>query len=420
MSSTSETKRGPEPQVQPPGSWLSRLSRVTTSGRFVPEIDGFRFIAILSVFLLHDMGQIMAKNGVGVGTQRRIDWESLAAPDYWLASVLWAGGFGVSLFFVISGFVLALPFAEHHLLNGKKPAIKAYLLRRLTRLEPPFITNLLIQSVVLYLYYRWNVGEALRHFIATMFYVHNQVYGELSIINGVTWSLEIEVQFYLLVPLLAQVFSIRNTVARRMTLAAVILAIGILNDAFAPNVSRYHWSLAYTLHYFLAGFFLADIFLINSAFLLKRKHLLWDVVAILAAGVMLAGVMRERTDPNVPGFYLPWCILLFYIAGFKSVLFNGCLTSRPIFLIGGMCYTIYLYHGLVLNVVAVITRPFYIHSLPYWANFPIQCAIHSALAMLICGPLFFFIERPCMRRDWPQRLWPWLVHRMGRKNVKVS
>ncbi len=50
---------------------------------------------------------------------------------------------GVKVFFAISGFVLALPFLKYYLgISDKKVQLKSYFIRRLTRLEPPFIITL--------------------------------------------------------------------------------------------------------------------------------------------------------------------------------------------------------------------------------------------------------------------------------------
>ena len=39
------------------------LSRITSSGNFIPEIDGLRFVAIVSVVLFHLYGFIENKDG---------------------------------------------------------------------------------------------------------------------------------------------------------------------------------------------------------------------------------------------------------------------------------------------------------------------------------------------------------------------
>src|SRR4051812_49366863 len=101
-----------------------RLSRRTTSGRIIREIDGLRFVAITFVVLFHLGGLVKAHAAGGTSS---------------LLRVVNTGGYGVQLFFVVSGFVLSLPFAAHRLRNGRVVSLRAYFLRRLTRLEPPYI-----------------------------------------------------------------------------------------------------------------------------------------------------------------------------------------------------------------------------------------------------------------------------------------
>ena len=48
------------------------------------------------------------------------------------------------LFFAISGFILALPFAEHYLSGAPRPTLGRYYVRRVTRIEPPYVINLTI------------------------------------------------------------------------------------------------------------------------------------------------------------------------------------------------------------------------------------------------------------------------------------
>jgi peptidoglycan/LPS O-acetylase OafA/YrhL len=404
MSVGSVVGSATEAKVAEPRSWLSKLSRVTTSGRFVAEIDGFRFLAITSVFLGHDLGQVLAKNGVGVDAQRGLQLDSLHGMDWLFATLVFSCcAFGVQLFFVISGFILGLPFAEHHLLGRRKPALKAYFLRRVTRLEPPYLLNLIILAIVLHLHYHWQHGYTLRHLLASTLYLHSQIFNDMSTINGVAWSLEVEVQFYVLAPLLALLFMVRNVTARRALLTTLVIGIAVLNNLLAPPVLRYQGSLAFAIQYFLAGFLLADVYLVNPDFL-KQRHLLWDGVCAILALTMAWSLMIGGGPWGSLTFHLPFCIFLFYLAAFKSVILRRILTSPPIFLIGGMCYTIYLYHGLMASVLALMTRKIYIHSLPLVVNYTIQFSIHATAVLTICIVLFKLIERPCMKRDWPQQL----------------
>ena len=106
------------------------FKRIISSGSFIPEIDGLRFIAITSVVLFH----------WSVFLNEKYVNQSLDTFDYsFLKHLLSHGRIGVPLFFTISGFIIAMSFAKFHLGNGNPVSLKQYLLRRLTRLEPPYI-----------------------------------------------------------------------------------------------------------------------------------------------------------------------------------------------------------------------------------------------------------------------------------------
>jgi peptidoglycan/LPS O-acetylase OafA/YrhL len=112
---------------------IAHLSRETSSGRFIPEMDGLRFVAIGMVILFHLNGYLAAK--------ATFPQYSLMAQSDWLARIALVGFRGVELFFVISGFILGLPFAAHHIEGAPPVNLRKYYLRRLTRLEPPYIVT---------------------------------------------------------------------------------------------------------------------------------------------------------------------------------------------------------------------------------------------------------------------------------------
>src|SRR5690606_17688210 len=152
-----------------------------------------------------------------------------------LFSLMREGGIGVDVFFAISGFILALPFAKHHLFATPPVSIKGYFTRRITRLEPPYVISLTILLGVHILILHESFREMLPHYLASLFYVHGFVYDEWSRINPVAWSLEVEVQFYILAPLLAMVFKIPGKVQRRSVIVGIIL-LSVLHRNF-----NYEW-----------------------------------------------------------------------------------------------------------------------------------------------------------------------------------
>jgi len=131
---------------------ISKLTRVTSSGQFIPEVDGLRFFAIITVVFYHLNTHFLRL------TENQWVFTEM---DSFLQFFLVRGGLGVQVFFTISGFILALPFANHYLNKTSKISLKKYYLRRLTRLEPTYIITLTIFLFVHIIYFnaeliRWR------------------------------------------------------------------------------------------------------------------------------------------------------------------------------------------------------------------------------------------------------------------------
>jgi hypothetical protein len=191
--------------------FLLGLRRITTSGQYFAEVDGLRFVAIASVFLFHVSGDVVRRSSEGEGL-----------PSGWVFRLAQQLNVGVPLFFAISGMILALPFASYRLMSGKRPSLKRYFLRRLTRLEPPYIASLLILFVLKMVAHRGTASEMFPHLGASLLYLHNLIYRDMSSINPIAWSLEVEVQFYILAPLLSLIFCLRSTAWRRLLIVTCI------------------------------------------------------------------------------------------------------------------------------------------------------------------------------------------------------
>ena len=237
--------------------WLDRkLSRVTTSGDTIREVDGLRFVAMMMVFFHHLLGLYAIRSDRWGWISFPEDWARVAEAS---GAARWMvpGYMGVELFFVISGFVLALPFARHRLMGGAPVSLAAYYKRRLWRMEPPYVIAVLVFFAAKILMHA-NWRELLPNVLATLFYVHGFVFDAPSALETVFWSLEIEVQFYLLAPLLAGLFLARG---RRWWLAGTILLWSVGVAQLWDGAHRYRLGLVLYLPYFLAGMLLADLYL---------------------------------------------------------------------------------------------------------------------------------------------------------------
>ncbi len=356
---------------------LDRLGRITSSGRFIPEIDGLRFIAITSVIFFHVNGY--------VAQHTSLKEASFTDP---LALICAQGNFGVMLFFAISGFILCLPFARHYLINDAPVRLSKYYLRRLTRIEPPYLIALLVQLILMLVFKHDELSKLLPHLAASMFYLHNFIYKEPSTICFVAWSLEIEIQYYLLAPIFCRIFAISNQILRRSILVICILVLSTIAHLLPAALDLLHF-----FHYFLIGFLLADIYLLDWS-QASKSPFLWDLAGALA----WAGLLFVLVNDLHVAILAPWCILIAYMAAFRAPLWQTFFHNPLLTTIGGMCYTIYLYHMLIMSAFARFTTQFVWTNL-YWAFLLSQLAILFPIIIIISSIIFVVTEQPFMRKD---------------------
>jgi peptidoglycan/LPS O-acetylase OafA/YrhL len=110
-------------------------------------------------------------------------------------------------------------------------------------------------------------------------YSHNIVYAGIEnqyFINSVTWSLEIEVQFYFIAPLISKLFTF-GKLNRRIFFISIIIGFPLLNCFLVlPYVTIYNY-----IQYFIIGFLLADL-LVENDFIVPYKKLTSFILGLIA------------------------------------------------------------------------------------------------------------------------------------------
>lgn len=381
-----------------PLNWiLKRLQRITLTTTYLPEIDGLRFIAISAVILCHIAADLVLRHGVQVGPHLQ-----------WLDLLIAHGERGVHLFFTISGFILALPFAKRYLSGQGRPDLKRYFRRRLFRLEPPYFLNVVILTIA-----TWIVSPSIRpvlmgHFLAALTYTHLLVYHYVNPINMIWWSLEIETQFYILMPLLALVFKIRRPGLRRGILIAAAIAVFVLQNATESWIVKL--TILANLQFFLAGLLAADLY--QSGTLRKQRGWTSDALGFFAAIALFA----------LPGWWrLPGPAVTFLIitATLNSNLFRKTLSLPWISATGSMCYTIYLWHVFVMAAILKLTLRFVLPN-HYVLSLITQVAIIVPAIFFFSVALFLALEKPCMQPEWPTQLRDFIRRTLKRSPASVS
>lgn len=385
-------------------SIITSLRRVTNSGQFIPEIDGLRFVAIAMVILYHLDGYLFK--------ELQAFYPEDALNFSWWHRILQQGYFGVEVFFVISAFVVSLPFARWKL-NGEKPvALGDYFFRRLTRIEPPYLLSLLLLLwLQLLMSYGVRWSDFIPDFYYSLFYSHGFLYHRdfQPLVNNVTWSLEIEVQFYVLAPLLFY-FVFRKSKNALGYLLLLTLAFSLLTKLPKPSII----SLYEYFHFFLLGISLAWM---------KARQLRWPILdqinEWMSTGVVstIAFVLMAWTDITYMGplhtwFKLMWSSLQIL---FVFILFYNTLITPPgkswivhpwVTAIGGMCYSLYLFHNQM-----IMRFGYYLVRLWRPGHFILDYIYFSVILLLliliVSAAFYLLIERPCMDKRWPQKLWKW-------------
>jgi peptidoglycan/LPS O-acetylase OafA/YrhL len=148
-----------------------------------PLIDGVRALAVLSVLAVHAPGG-----------------QDLPDP---LARIVGQLGIGVTFFFVISGFLLYRPFIAWRAGGATSPPVAAYARRRFLRIYPAYWLALTVLTVVPGFVGASDGGGAAQYaLVQTLPILGGPVcFGFTDCDLAQTWSLVVELGFYLLLPL---------------------------------------------------------------------------------------------------------------------------------------------------------------------------------------------------------------------------
>ncbi len=121
-----------------------------------------------------------------------------------ISSMALAGEMGILLFFILSGFLLFLPFAKAILFDQPRPLLRRYYIRRIFRILPGYYVALLLMVLYLQPIY---LQPAHLHELWLFLTFRMDFPPTYQQINAPFWTLAIEFQFYLLLPLMAWLIS---------------------------------------------------------------------------------------------------------------------------------------------------------------------------------------------------------------------
>lgn len=287
------------------------------------------------------------------------------APFGFDLTALFAGGFlGVDLFFVLSGFLLGLPFLAWAQGRRPFPNLAQFWKRRALRVLPAYYVQL-----VLLILAGWLIGGAwpvdLRKLLAYLSMEFVFFDGIAPLLNGVWWSLPVEWNFYLVLPLLGLAFA-----RARWWLVALAVLVAVIGFRFAC----YEWlfqnrmsglfsypaiiQLPGRLDEFVFGMLGAWFHLRGVRPSSRALHLIL-AIGLLGVGLLLF-LLQDRGDVFATG-QMPWIFiyatcagaalaLIVYAAAARAWLAQALFAGRILAFLGTISYSLYLWHAVAFQV----------------------------------------------------------------------
>ncbi len=360
-------------------------ARSATTRFYHPELDALRFFAFLIVFLHHAF------------PHQPEFWTKLGLPSA-LASVLSGigatGAFGVSLFFVLSAYLITELLLREKELVGSLD-VKSFYIRRILRIWPLYFFFLALAAAMQWFvpgqHMGWRAGLAFSALAGNWYIVF---IGFPSSVIFPLWSVSIEEQFYLTWPL----------IVRRVSQATMIaFAVGLLGVATATRFylgAHHRWeseiwcNTLVQLDPIAAGILLAVLLngVVPQFSKLVRAAMVVGGIACLALAALYFGI---KNDPLTT-----WRIVLGYpmvalggVLLVSAVLRDGARPAKPLVYLGRISYGLYVFHvlGLLIsdNIVSNQTASL--------ARYGLRVLVAFALTVAMAAISYRWLETPFLK-----------------------
>lgn len=322
------------------------------------SFDGLRGVAILFVIFCHYFAH-SAYSGTGIPLRwHQIDFQS---------AILNFGSVGVTLFFILSAYLLSQNF-----LIGKYNSLKQYAQKRFFRIYPAFIVSTIIYLCLYMIFGKYKFAAELNIKFILVCVTFLQPIFIWTKINAIdispgTWSLYPEVYFYLLLPL---VMFLLIKLKKPMNILAGFIFLTLVFRSH--NYAQPNWSISMSLIFYLDAFSAGIILSILAEKAKARKFEIseyfgWGLIFISLTNLL--PIVDSTTTRTIGGVVVIKAI----IDGHESIILRNRIIQR----IGQRSYGLFLVHIYVF----------------WYASVPLldKLHIHKYSLRLLAGGIFGFI-----------------------------
>jgi len=324
------------------------------------ELDALRGIAALMVVLFHYTTMFGEKWGHGFD----------------VPGAFALGQHGVKLFFIVSGFVIYMSLQ-------RRPTPGSFAVSRFARLAPSYWAAVLLTFIVLAAFglpdetigeltYNFSVADAL----ANLTLLHWAI--GIPHIDGVYWTLVVELAFYSVMLLLLRCGWLNQPRRASTALVAVGCGVVIVLAALSAVPGAEAAGTGIAIYAFLFAAF-ANLFLAGIVFYRLRDGVTRPLVMTLLLTLLVEAVLRPDSFLLIVSFYVLFALLI--RGGLRPI------AVRPLLWLGAVSYPLYLIHQRVGYVVihrlegASIDNPIVLVAVPLLIALAAATVIHLAVEL---------------------------------------
>ena len=363
----------------------SATARTATSRFYHPELDALRFFAFLMVFMHHTL------------PHQPEFWTKLGVPSV-LATVLSgvgaSGAFGVSLFFVLSAYLITELLLREKELVGSLD-VKSFYVRRILRIWPLYFFFLALAAAMHWFVpgqnMGWRAGLAFSALAGNWYIVF---VGFPSSVIFPLWSVSIEEQFYLTWPLIVRRVSQATMVAFAVGLLGVATATRFYLGTHHAWESQVWCNTLVQLDPIAAGILMAVLLrgAVPQFSKLARVAMALAGVACIGTGALYFGIKNDplttaRIVLGYPAIALGCVLLLF------TVLREGANPAKPLVYLGRISYGLYVFHVLGLLISDYIVP----NQTANLARYALRVFVAFALTVTMAAISYRWLETPFLK-----------------------
>jgi len=324
----------------------TQIASNLTENKRILQLDGLRGIAILIVILFHYLNNQYIATGAA----------HLNGVEKFFKKITSLGWSGVNLFFILSGYLIGSILLKY---RTSPNYLKVFYTRRFFRIVPIYYFLLIVFIVLTHsrIYdpnaYIFEKPIPLGHyflFVQNFYMSFHGHFGPEALTP--TWSLAVEEQFYLIMPLV--VYFLKNKSLKYFIIFGLIL--GPISRYFSANWYAEYTLLSSRIDSPLLGFLLAYwlqnessvIFLRKNIFFIKITAMILVAICTFLYSFTPIGFMNQTIIGII------FAVIVLSALQLKKGFFYKILTWKPLLQLGKYSYCIYLFHLLVNGVLHLV------------------------------------------------------------------